>query len=231
MRKKKMPVNIRLLNFIIIIFLSITFFWNWRTWIVKDEKIEDRASEFLKKDKETSSFTYNDLLSKDEYFSIEEKNLFHPNRKTSFLTTNIPNKEENEDKIIDEYEYPVLYGTLILGNKKLAILKFPDKENKKKTYTLGDTVGESKLAKILPDRVILEGMERKTILLNDPDKPKKRKVTGKTPLKREKEKKVTKKIEVPSVFKTSKDEGTKFNEKEKAEIKKKLEEVRKLTPF
>jgi hypothetical protein len=213
--------------------LSITFFWNWRTWIVKDEKIADRASEFLKKDKEASSFSYNDLLSKDEYFSIEEKNLFHPNRKTSFLTKNIPNKEENEDKIIDEYEYPVLYGTLILGNKKLAILKFKDKdkENKKKTYTLGDIVGGSKLAKILPDRVILEGRERKTILLNDPDKPKKRKVTGKTPLKRKKEKKVTKKIEVPSVFKTSKDEVPKFDEKEKAEIRKTLEEVRKLTPF
>ncbi|MDY6862822.1 MAG: hypothetical protein SV062_07510 [Thermodesulfobacteriota bacterium] len=228
---EKMPVNIRLLNFIIIIFLSITFFWNLHIWMEKDEKIENRNGEVPTEEKGFNAFN-NTLLSKDEYASIEEKNLFHPYRKTSFLSSDTVINEENEEnnnKIIDIY--PALYGTLILGDRKLAILKFPDKENKKKTYTIGDAVGGSKLSEILPDRVVLEGNKRKIILLNDPNRPKEKKIIGKTPLTKKEEIKATKKVEIPDVFKTSKDVDSKIDEKTKEEIMKNIEKVRKLTPF
>jgi hypothetical protein len=105
---------------------------------------------------------------------IAEKNIFNPDRKEfSIQATPGISKSITRPPII-------LYGVVIAGDYQMASIVNPGRplhkgEREIKTITIGESVGEYKLTKIMPDRIVLEGGEDSfEILLYDPRSPKKR---------------------------------------------------------
>jgi hypothetical protein len=105
---------------------------------------------------------------------IAEKNIFNPDRKEfSMQATTGMSKSITRPPII-------LYGVVIAGDYQMASIVNPGRplhkgEREIKTIKIGESVGEYKLTKIMPDRIVLEGGEDSfEILLYDPKSPKKR---------------------------------------------------------
>lgn len=108
------------------------------------------------------------------YKIISEKNIFSPQRKDFPVQTGTGmNKPAVRPQI-------VLNGVTIASDYQSASVINPGRalrKGERETLTLrtGDRIGEYKLAKILPDRIVLEATEDSfEVLLQDPDNPKKR---------------------------------------------------------
>lgn len=82
------------------------------------------------------------------YDVILSKNLFHPSR-------SITKKTPEETAPVSKNEIPQLFGTIILNDKKSAILQ--DQATKKSNlYEINDTVSGFIVSQILKNKVILE---------------------------------------------------------------------------
>lgn len=117
--------------------------------------------------------------SKDlPYTAIAEKNIFSPERKEFPILT--------QPGAMGEIKKPtvrpqlILYGVTITEDYQSATLSNPapvQRRGEKEIVTLktGEKLGDYKLAKILPDRVVMEsGDDSFEVLLHDPKNPKKR---------------------------------------------------------
>jgi len=124
--------------------------------------------------------TPKEIPPRQSFDVIAEKNIFNPDRQ-EFSTQATPGmtKPITRPPII-------LYGVVIAGDYQMASIVNPGRplhkgEREIKTIKVGESVGEYKLTKIMPDRIVLEGGEDSfEILLYDPKSPKKR-VEIKTP--------------------------------------------------
>lgn len=117
--------------------------------------------------------------SKDlPYTVIAEKNIFSPERKEFPLITQPASMGEIKKPTVRPQL--VLYGVTITGDYQSATLSNPgggQRRGEKEIVTLkaGEKLGDYKLAKILPDRIVMEsGEDSFEVLLNDPKNPKRR---------------------------------------------------------
>ncbi len=115
--------------------------------------------------------------SEKPYTSLVEKNIFSPERKEFplFLTPSGPAQKPSSIR-----PQIILYGVTLAGEYQSASIVHqgrPLRKGERETLTLkpGEKIGEYKLTKILPDRIILETDEdRFEVLLYDATKPKPR---------------------------------------------------------
>ena len=109
---------------------------------------------------------------------IAEKNIFNPERKefsstAAGLLAGMGAKPVSRPQI-------TLYGVVMAGEYQCATIINPGRtlvkgERETKTIRVGESVGEYKLAKILPDRIVMEGGEDSfEVFLYDPRSPKRR---------------------------------------------------------
>lgn len=104
--------------------------------------------------------------------AIAMKNIFSPDRK------DFPVQSSETRKIVRPQI--VLYGVTIGDNYQFASIVNPGRpllrgERETLSLKVGDKVGDYKLAKVLPDRIVLEGAEDSfEVLLHDAKTPKKR---------------------------------------------------------
>ena len=94
------------------------------------------------------------------YLFVAEKNVFSPERK-EFPIFPDPAKAASEVKKPVVRPQIILYGVTILGDYQAASVSNPGRPLKKgerelMTLKIGESVGEYKLAKIMPDRVTME---------------------------------------------------------------------------
>lgn len=108
---------------------------------------------------------------------IGERNIFNPDRKEFFI------QATPGTGIGKPFTRPpiTLYGVVISENYQVASIGSPGRplhkgEREIKTVRIGESVGEYKVAKIMPDRIVLESGEGSLeVLLYDPRYPKRRK--------------------------------------------------------
>jgi len=113
-------------------------------------------------------------VSMASYLSIAEKNIFNPERKDFPVT--------GSGSAVKPAVRPqvILYGVAITKGYQSASVVNPGRPLKKgerdlMTLRLGERIGEYKLTKVLPDRIMLEAEgDTFEVLLYDPKAPKKR---------------------------------------------------------
>ncbi len=112
------------------------------------------------------------------YIFVADKNIFSPERKEFSITgTGLDQSKPMTRPQI------TLYGVTISRDYQSATIVNPGRplrkgEREMMTLTIGDRVGEYKLAKILPDRITMEaGEDSFEVLLFDSTMPKKRTIT------------------------------------------------------
>jgi hypothetical protein len=104
--------------------------------------------------------------------AIAVKNIFSPDRK------DFPSQSSETRKIVRPQI--ILYGVTIGDDYQFASIVNPGRhllrgERETMSLKVGDKVGDYKLAKVLPDRIVMEGMEDSfEVLLHDAKAPKKR---------------------------------------------------------
>jgi hypothetical protein len=115
-----------------------------------------------------------EVSPRQSFDMIAEKNIFNPDRKEfSIQATPGMGKPITRPPI-------TLYGVVIAGDYQIASIINPGRplhkgEREIKTIKIGESVGEYKLTKIMPDRIVLDGGEDSfEVLLYDPRSPKKR---------------------------------------------------------
>jgi hypothetical protein len=113
-------------------------------------------------------------VPREAFNVIGEKNIFNPDRKEfSTSAAAMAAKPVTRPQI-------TLFGVVMAGDYQSATIINPGRtlhkgERETKTIKVGESVGEYKLAKILPDRIVMEGGEDSfEILLYDPRTPKRR---------------------------------------------------------
>jgi hypothetical protein len=105
------------------------------------------------------------------YGIVPEKNLFSTNRSEV-----IPEKQKKEEAPKISEKMVILYGVMVVGDRKKALISNPEAgpkpTTKDKWVTVGDTIGTFRVADIRKDRIILtDGANSPEILLYDKNKP------------------------------------------------------------
>lgn len=120
--------------------------------------------------------THKETVPHEAFNVIAEKNVFHPDRKDfspAGASIGALGKPTGRPQV-------TLYGVVITGDHQKASIINPGRllhkgERETKTIKIGDMVGEYKLTKVMPDRIVLEaGEDSFEVLLYDPRAPKKR---------------------------------------------------------
>ena len=122
--------------------------------------------------------TPKETIPREAFNVIAEKNIFNPERKefsstAAAMLAGMAAKPAARPQI-------TLYGVVIAGKYECATIINPGRtlhkgERETKTIRVGESVGDYKLAKILPDRIVMEGGEDSfEVLLYDPRSPKRR---------------------------------------------------------
>ncbi len=108
----------------------------------------------------------------DTYAIISEKNLFRPDRAEWVIDKPADTKMMDKKVDIDKLS---LYGTIIIGDKKSALIhdkKAKKKDKKSELYSLGDYIGGYVLAAIDEKRVVLDYYgEKETLYLHEGKEP------------------------------------------------------------
>jgi hypothetical protein len=176
---------IKYVIFPILVFFIIPFLVmkNYETWKKVEKftpiKAEPKKIE-LKAERKTSLLeTPKKTESIQSYIFISEKNIFSPERK-EFPIVIKPQEPGLGIKKPNPRPQVILYGITILGDYQTASIAQvgrPLYKGERETITLklGDKIGDYKLSKVMPDRILLEAPEDSfEVLLYDPKSPKKR---------------------------------------------------------
>ncbi|MGQ9694638.1 MAG: hypothetical protein ACUVWV_07825 [Thermodesulfobacteriota bacterium] len=178
------------LNFLLSIIIIFLFIKNYETWtkpkpgpIIKEESKRSESKG------DATPLLSNLNIPKFDVSSLPalaQKNIFHPERKDfvsinpeqpKTMLLNRPQLQLQGILITDE----VMKASLILEGRSL-----PKGEKAVRTLNLGDQIGEYKLTKILPDRIVLEGPgDVYEVFLYDLKSPKKRMEIRTTPRRTE----------------------------------------------
>jgi hypothetical protein len=143
----------------------------------KDEVKKTESQKDAKPETPAPATGTNSGASNMPYTGLAEKNIFHPERKEfPFFSAPEPAKKPQARPQI------VLYGVTLAGDYQSASLVQTGRtvrkgEREMLTLRPGEQIGEYRLTKIMPDRIVLEGEgDSFEVLLNDPSKPKQRTV-------------------------------------------------------
>jgi len=170
-----------LLSFLVFCGVLFLAFKNYEIWTqpieLAPEKSTTKKSEIKSENKSevpAAIGTQKDPFSLKSYISISEKNIFSPERKDFPIQ---PSPEMKKPMVRPQI---VLYGLTIFGDYQSASVVNPGRplrkgERETLTIRIGEKIGEYKLAKVLPDRIMLENTNDSfEVLLYDPRAPKKR---------------------------------------------------------
>jgi hypothetical protein len=122
-----------------------------------------------------------EIVPREAYKSISEKNIFHPDRQEFPVTAAAEQAKPAARPQI------TLYGVVVAGEYQSATIVNPGRpmvkgEREAKTVRIGDRIGDYKVAKIQEDRIVMESAgDSFEVLLYDPGAPKKR-IEVKTPV-------------------------------------------------
>ena len=181
--------NINIINTLLII--TLVLFVLYAVLPLLNADIEYKMSPLSEGPVETPDKSKEPSIKKNafqsDYIIIAERNLFHPERK-------IPEPEE-ETVAIERPDF-VLYGTMIIGDVKIAYmddlkspLSTPGRGKRQRAVKKGGKLGGYTLIEVFQDRVVM-GKEDDSIEVNiiDPSNPKIRKVEAATTAKPKKAK-------------------------------------------
>lgn len=169
-----------ILLFFIVLILGYGNYEMWSSPSGMNTKKESGKKGETRADSPAPAATSKETVPQEAFSVIAEKNVFNPDRK-EFSTTAAAAMAKPVAR-----PQITLFGVVIDNNFQTASIINPGRplhkgERETKTLKVGDMVGDYKLAKILPDRIVMEGGEDSfEVLLHDPKAPKKR-VEVKTP--------------------------------------------------
>lgn len=169
--------HLNILNIILIAICVFAGLYGYRLYekkvevVIKDDNSSSTMMEVINVDSRKK------LQSKGEYIVINEKNLFHPNRKYEKPT---PVKKPKPKAPPPNF---MVYGTLITKEKKLAFVvdnkkpyTSPGRGNRQRVVHLGQSLHEYVLKEVRPYEVVFaNGKDRYTFKVLSSEKNKKRK--------------------------------------------------------
>jgi hypothetical protein len=158
----------------------ILFLKNYETWTLPIEVLPEKEATKKSGTKIEGSPSFGgqkEPTTPESYILIAEKNIFNPERK-DFPVITPPVSELSKKPLVRPKI--ILYGVTFAGDYQTASIvnlgrPLQKGEREMMTLKVGDRIGEYQLAKILPDRVMMETPEDTfEVLLYDPKMPKKR---------------------------------------------------------
>jgi len=170
--KKYLFLNISLCLAILVFAVEILETWHDPTELLTDTGIARGKVEARIEDPPMSA-SAKEPMSLQSYHLISERNIFSPERRDFPIP---PAPAETQKPIVRPPV--VLYGVAIGENHQYAIVVNPGRtlrkgEREPLHLTVGEKIGEYRLAKILPDRITMEGNgDSFEVLLNDSKNPK-----------------------------------------------------------
>jgi type II secretory pathway component PulC len=166
-----------ILNLLVLFVVVMVAIENYDTWTQPIELLPERQETVKKSAAKAENSppvaTNKNLTSLRSFIVISEKNIFSPERKDFPILTVEKSNPVTRPQVI-------LYGVTIAGDYQAASLVNPGRPLKKgeretMTVKIGEKIGEYKLAKIQPDRIIIESNgDSFEVLLYDSRNPKKR---------------------------------------------------------
>ena len=171
-----------ILLFFIVLILGYENYAIWSSSTPRVAKKEGARRVEGKTDPPPGSASPEEPASREGVKVIAEKNIFNPER-TEFSSQ----AAASMGKPVTRPQI-TLSGVVMAGDYQVATIINPGRplykgERETKTIRVGEMVGEYKLTKIMPDRIVMEGGEDSfEVLLYDPRSPKRR-VEVKTPTK------------------------------------------------
>jgi hypothetical protein len=163
-----------LLLFFIVLILGYKNYQTWSSAGAPGSRTEGGKKAEGKLDTPSGPIASREAAPLESFRVIAEKNVFHPERQE------FPS-QPGAAPIKPVTRPPItLYGVVMVGDYQSATIINPGRplrkgEREAKTLKVGDMVGEYKLTKILPDRIVMQGGEDSfEVLLYDPLSPKKR---------------------------------------------------------
>ena len=169
--KKYLVLNILLCLVILVFAIDSYEIWHEQAELLTDTGIAHWKSEI--KDENPPTASTKEPVSAQSYNLIAEKNIFSPERKDFPIP---PAPAESQKPIVRPSV--VLYGVAIGENRQYAVVVNPGRtlrkgERETLHLTVGEKIGEYRLAKILPDRITMEGNgDTFEVLLYDSKNPK-----------------------------------------------------------
>jgi len=165
------------LNILLVVLGVMVLIDHYEIWSKPNELIQRPQETINKPSTKAENFSTfesrKEPLSLNSLISISEKNIFSPERKNF----PIPTVEKSNPVARPQL---ILYGVTIAGDYQAASLVNPGRpllkgERETITLKLGEKIGGYKLAKIQPDRIVMESNgDSFEVLLYDPRNPKKR---------------------------------------------------------
>jgi hypothetical protein len=162
------------LLFFIVLILGYENFSAWSTPELPGAKKESGRKVEGKVESNPGVAAPKETAPREAFNVIGEKNIFNPDRKEfSVAAAGMAAKPVTRPQI-------TLFGVVMAGPYESATIVNPGRtlhkgERETKTIRVGESVGDYKLAKILPDRIVMEGGEDSfEVLLYDPRSPKRR---------------------------------------------------------
>jgi hypothetical protein len=148
---------INLFLIIIIGFLGFKLFNAFASYVdipVEAKIVEGKKEDIKVKHKEK-------IASEASFKLITDQDLFRPSRSAPSI------KKEKIEKVAAPKNTPRLFGTVILGDNKTAILEDPETKTTK-TYRVNESVSGFVVSEILEDKVVLlSGSEKVEVRLRD----------------------------------------------------------------
>jgi hypothetical protein len=164
-----------ILLFFIVLILGYENYETWSSPSAVTPKRDTRKKGETKPELPSSAGALRETAPREAFNTIAEKNVFNPERKefATMEATAAGGKPILRPQI-------TLYGVVIGEDYQTASVINPGRplhkgEREMKTLRIGDMVGDYKLTKITPDRIVMEaGEDSFEVLLYDPRVPKKR---------------------------------------------------------
>jgi hypothetical protein len=177
---KIMSLRYGVLCLLLFFVVIILFLKNYETWTRPIEVVPEKEAtkkSGTKIEGSPSILGQKEPSAVEAYILIAEKNIFTPERK-DFSIIRPPGAELAKKPLVRPKI--ILYGVTFAGDYQSASIinqgrPLQKGEREIMTLKVGDRIGEYQLAKILPDRIMMEAPEDTfEVLLYDPKMPKKR---------------------------------------------------------
>ena len=176
-----MSLRYSVLSLLVFIVIFLLVFKNYETWTLPVEVLPEKGATKKSVEKiESPSAVVGQKEPTDiqSYIFVSEKNIFSPERKEFPIIAPPPAPAQVKPPIVRPQI--ILYGVMLAGDYQSASIVNPGRprtkgERETMSVKVGDQIGEFKVAKILPDRIVMEAAEDSfEVLLYDAKSPKQR---------------------------------------------------------
>jgi hypothetical protein len=169
-----------MMNGVLVLVLAVCWINIWGVWQTNTAMLPAAVSgEKIKPPRPFKAESETAILGAADYHSVVDDNLFSPDRKGPMPETD--KTEEDAEPVEDEVrisgEKVMLYGVVLFGGYKAALINNPENHPKgvqNRWVKEGDSIANLKIREIHPDQVILSDSEGQyRVMLYDPDKVRK----------------------------------------------------------